>query len=398
AMLRLTVVALVLVTALPAAADFAVGTSSRTFSDPDRGGRAIGADLFYPAVSAGANQPVADPGPEGFAVVAFGHGYLLSASLYQWVAADLAAKGCVVAVARTGGELFPDHEAFGEDLAFLTRAVKALGDDAGSDLFGRLNGRSAVAGHSMGGGASFLAAASDPAISGLFAFAPAETDPSAIGASAAIGRPLLIMAGSQDCVTPPADHQIPMYQAAMTGWRTLVTLTGASHCQFNANSLTCNLGEFCSATISRQVQQERALAVLAPWVRSVLFAEPGALEEFRSQIAAADYLTYEEAGLPSAVGGDRGRRLALTAEGPSPAGSRLAFRLEGAEPGPVTVEVFDLRGRLVRTWTDEAGSDGRMQGNWNGQAAGGGPAAAGVYFVRVRTGAGQADLKFSLVR
>ena len=51
--------------------------------------------------------------------------------------------------------------------------------------------------------------------------------------------------GTNDCVTPPADHQIPMYDALAGGWRTRVTITGASHCQFNSYSFLCALGEPC---------------------------------------------------------------------------------------------------------------------------------------------------------
>ena len=40
-------------------AQYAVGTSNVTFVDPARGNRSIPVDLYYPAQSAGAGQPVA---------------------------------------------------------------------------------------------------------------------------------------------------------------------------------------------------------------------------------------------------------------------------------------------------------------------------------------------------
>ncbi len=381
------VLLMILLAAAPgaAAAEYAVGTSTETYIDADRGGRAVGVDLYYPAPADGAGQPLAAPPAGGFPVVAFGHGYLMGSSLYAWLGDGLARQGCIVAVARTGGELFPDHLQFGQDLAFLTRALRAAGDDDGSPFFGGVAARCAVAGHSMGGGSSLLGAADDPGVSAVFGLAPAETSPSAIAAAAQAQRPLLIIAGAADCVTPPADHQVPMYEAA-GDWRVLVTLDGASHCQFTAESTICSFGESCSANITRAAQQQRTLDLLEPWIRGVLMGDSGGVTAFHDLLESAADLVYQEDGAPAAaaVGAGAAGGLRLIADGPGPFTSELALRLEGAPAGFVSFAVHDVRGMLVRRWTVAADGARDVRTAWNGRDEHGRRVAGGVYLVKAR--------------
>jgi hypothetical protein len=390
-----------------AGAQNAVGTLNATFYDADRDDRAVPVDLYYPAQADGSGQPPADPPPGGFPVVAVGHGYLLGAGLYAWVGNGLAAAGFVVAVARTGGELFPSHETFGLDLAFLTRALQAAGDDPDSPFFGRISDRSAVLGHSMGGGCSFLAAASDPQITAVAGFAPAETDPSAIAACAQIMRPALIFAGGNDCVTPPEVHQIPMYEALAGGWRTLVTVAGASHCQWAASSWICELGEgSCPPpTISRAQQQGLTLDLLQTWLMAVLMEDGAAQQAFQELLDTTEGIDYEQAGLSTSapmVRPDSG--LVLRSEGQNPFAARLHLGLEvrlgldASAAGPVTVEIFDVAGRRVRTLPAVHLADRAATLTWDGRDTQGRDLPAGVYLVRARSGGAEAWLRTTRLR
>ena len=104
-------------------------------------------------------------------------------------------------------------------------------------------------GHSMGGGASFLAAQLNSNIKTLVNFAPAETNPSAITAAASITIPSLIFAGVNDCVTPQNTNQIPMYNGLGSSCKTLISIIGASHCQMSNSNSLCNFGELtCTPT------------------------------------------------------------------------------------------------------------------------------------------------------
>lgn len=385
--------------AVLARAQYPVGTADVTLVDPARGDRAVPVDLYYPATAAGAGQPVAIPAGEGgFPAVAFGHGFQMPAGAYAWVAGKLAAIGCVVAVPRTGGELFPSHAQFGQDLAFAARALRDAGVDVASPFHGRMSPRTLVMGHSMGGGCSLLAAAADPSLTAVAAFAAAETNPSAITAASALGRPTLLFAGSNDCVTPPSGHQDPMYRA-LAGWRALVTIDGASHCQFNAYNFLCDLGESCSAGITRQAQQDAAWFVLEPWVRWVLLLEPGAGSLFQARVAAAAGFSCEQAGGAAPVAfapPGHGRRLSTR---PNPFNPSTTIRFDPAGGGAVDLRVLDIRGRLVRTLLADANyGPGWHAVPWDGRDEAGAAVASGVYVVELNAGGARDSQRVLLLK
>jgi hypothetical protein len=61
--------------------------------------------------------------------------------------------------------------------------------------------------------------------------------------------------------------------------------------------------------------------------------------------------------------------------------TRIVFSLKAS--GPVTLEVFDARGRLVRTLVDERLEAAEHQVTWNGRDQGGRQVASGVYLYRL---------------
>jgi hypothetical protein len=65
----------------------------------------------------------------------------------------------------------------------------------------------------------------------------------------------------------------------------------------------------------------------------------------------------------------------------------------GGGMAPAEVVMFDLRGRLVRTITRGAFGAGYESAHWDGRDAEGRSVPAGIYFLRARTGASQAQLK-----
>lgn len=243
-------------------APYAVVVEQRSYNDPDRGNRSVPLRLHRPAAGAGGPLP---PGC-GFGLVAFGHGFTIANTAYDFLANALAAAGYVVLLPATESGFSPSHQAFGLDLAFALRAVGA--DPGNTSALGPLR---VVGGHSMGGGAALLAAASDPSIGALFALAPAETQPSAIAAASTVSVPARMILGSRDCVTPRAQHGQPIFDALATpvAAKTIDEIAGASHCQFSNGSLTCSIGEgSCggAATISAAQQHGETLQLLLPWL------------------------------------------------------------------------------------------------------------------------------------
>lgn len=240
-----------------------VGTTQITWNDPDRAGRAVPVRVDYPALSAGTDAP-----PRtgcGFPTLAFGHGFTISGEAYSWLRNGMVADGLVLLRPLTESGLSPNHLALGLDLAFVGTAFRA--DARFTGVAGPFR---ALGGHSMGGGAAVLGAASAP-IDALILFAPAETNPSAAAAAAQVAAPARVYTGSRDCVTPFASHAGPIL-AALTGSDVArVDLDGGSHCQFSDGSFTCSLGEAnCTATISAASQQAQVLATLKPWLFGLL--------------------------------------------------------------------------------------------------------------------------------
>lgn len=241
---------------------FPIGERSRSYLDATRE-RTVGALLYYPATGAGNGAPAVSGC--AFPILSFGHGFTIPADRYRYLVDGLVPRGYVLVFPTTESGLSPSHAQFGLDLAFLPRAVAA-----DPDFTAVVGAAVAVGGHSMGGGASVLAARA-PAVGAWFGLAPAETNPSAIAAAAEVGVPALILTGSRDCVTPAAQHAQPIYTALATvaSQKRWVDLDGASHCQFSDGYFTCSFGESScggGATISAAQQHQRTLAQLLPWL------------------------------------------------------------------------------------------------------------------------------------
>jgi hypothetical protein len=91
-------------------------------------------------------------------------------------------------------------------------------------------------------------------------------------------------------------------------------------------------------------------------------------------------------------------RLVVGAPYPSPTRGRAQVSLTLARSGPVAADIFDARGRLVRSLhagTMEAGSHTLR---WDGSSSSGAQAAAGVYWIRVASEDVRKTVKLVVVR
>ena len=88
-MTKLSTLLVAILFAQIALSQFAIGTQTITYNDPDRTGgvgsgagpgRQIECAVYYPATSAGTNTPVASG---QFPIVVFGHGFAMEWSAYQ---------------------------------------------------------------------------------------------------------------------------------------------------------------------------------------------------------------------------------------------------------------------------------------------------------------------------
>lgn len=270
---------------------FQVGHKQQTFVDTSRSNRNITAEIYYPAATAGENVSIASG---QFPVLIFAHGFVMIWSAYmpEWNA--LVPKGYIMVFPTTETGIMPSHSNFGKDIAYLVGAMKAEGINAASTFFGAVANKSAVMGHSMGGGSAFLSVQYDSSITALATLAAANTNPSSIAAATSISIPSIVIAGANDCVAPPTQHQLPMYNSLSSPCKTYVSITGGSHCQFANTNTFCNIGEStCTPkpTITPTDQQTISFDLLIPWLNYYLKDDKASGMQFQNLISAGNGIT-----------------------------------------------------------------------------------------------------------
>ena len=337
-----------------AVAQFSIGSRAITFNDPDRGGRAIPCEVYYPALSAGSSADVAEG---AFPVLAFGHGFAMGVGSYGNITTAFVPEGYIVVLPTTEGSLLPapSHPNFGLDLAFIVGAMQAEGASASSPFFAHVASTSAVMGHSMGGGAAFLAALSEAPITTLVTYAPAETNPSAIAAAAQVDIPALVFAGSQDCVTPPETNQIPMYEALAGACKAYVEITGGGHCNFANSNFNCSFGELTcggGGSLGRPGQQTVANSYTLLWLARYLKDDVQAGTEFELLLTESEGVVVRSVlddcplVVPTNVtipGAEIGAQVV-----PLPMGYRAELRLAQDRSLGARFLIIDASGRVVR--------------------------------------------------
>lgn len=274
---------------------YAIGKTTITFTDGSRNNRAIETDIYYPASQSGTNVPVAGNSNTRFPVISFGHGFVMTVDAYANIWNMLVPEGYIVALPKTESSLSPSHANFGRDLSFIIDTFSRLNQQNNSIFFNKVDAMNCVMGHSMGGGAAHLAASENSNIKAIATLAAAETNPSAIGAAGTIQIPSLVFAGSNDCVTPPANHQTPIYNALKSSCKTYLTIKGGSHCQMAESNFFCNLGESCTPApaISRTQQQAVIKSYLLPWLQYQLRQDCNAARAFDNLMKTDNNITYQ---------------------------------------------------------------------------------------------------------
>lgn len=288
----LLIISVVTATAQP----YQIGHRQITYQDPARGNRNIQTEIYYPAATAGNNVAV-ETG--AFPVIVFGHGFAMAWDAYQNIWEDLVPQGYIMAFPRTEGSLIPapDHDAFGKDLAFLITKLQSENSNAASPFFNHVNNKSALMGHSMGGGSSFLAAKNNTNVTTMVTLAAANTNPSSITAAQFISIPSLVIAGANDCVAPPADHQIKMYDSLASACKTYLSITGAAHCEFANFNVNCSFGQStCSPqpAISGAEQKDVTSDFTKLWFEYYLKDNCNAWNVFNDSLNSSSRVTGEQ--------------------------------------------------------------------------------------------------------
>lgn len=224
---------------------FAAGRTNVTVTRPNA--TTFTARFYYPATAAGVDAPYDGAGAP-YPAISFGHGFVTSVEQYQSTLEHLATWGYFVIATTTQGGLFPSHSALAADMSHCLTYLEQQNVNASSFLNGQVDvANMGMSGHSMGGGAAVLATVGDPRVKALATLAAANTNPSAINASASLAVPHRLISGSNDTITPPANHGVLMYNNT-PGVRQLPMIEGGYHCGFIDGSMFgCDSGPMRNA-------------------------------------------------------------------------------------------------------------------------------------------------------
>lgn len=164
----------------------------------------------------------------GLPAVVFGHGWLQPSDRYHGLLRHLASWGIVAASPNTQRGPMPSHRLYAADLR--TALDVCVGVRLGDGQISVDPEKLGLAGHSTGGGAAVLAAASgtDPRIRAVATVSAAEVRPSALEAARSCTMPGLHLVGGKDLIAPGVGHGEAIAQE-WAGPVTLRSVPKASH-------------------------------------------------------------------------------------------------------------------------------------------------------------------------
>jgi pimeloyl-ACP methyl ester carboxylesterase len=362
---------------------YLVGNRSITFSDPSRNNRSIATNIYYPANTSGSNVPVAGNPGDKFPVLVFGHGFVMTTSAYANIWNAVVPQGYIIMLPTTESGFSPSHTEFAKDIAFLVTAMQNEGQNNSSPFYNKVDSTSCVMGHSMGGGSSFLSVQYNSSITAIANLAAAETNPSAIAACANITLPALVIAGGNDCITPPANHQLPMYNALASACKTYVSITGGSHCQMAESNFNCNLGELtCSPppAITRAQQHAIINSLLIPWLNYHLKGDCNAWSDFQNLLSAGSGITSQQSCTACVTGITPPESSGKLKIFPVPARNHFFVQTDD-DIASVNISIYNLQGVKIS-------EQFISRKDYNGFKAES-PANTGIYLIELMTGKGE---------
>ena len=321
-------------------AQYPIGHQAITYIDSARSNRSIATHVYYPATSVGETTPIASG---QFPVIVFGHGYSMTYDAYMYFKDTMVTRGYIVILPTTEGELFPNHSNFGLDFAFLINKIKMEGNTSTSFFYGHIAPQSAIMGHSMGGGASFLACQNNTVPTCMVTFAARTSSPSSATAAKYVTIPALVISGSADCVAGSSTNQQPMYDSLASNCKFFLSITGGSHCYFGDNNDACNLGEAtCSHPLSREAQHDVVLDFVKPYLDYYLKNNAAMWNVFIDSINVSPRITHQISCTTTGIHEIKNNSFTIY---PNPASEELNILFSSNKN--FSLKIFDVTGNIV---------------------------------------------------
>ena len=270
-----------------------IGHTSIDFYDNARN-RNITTEIYYPSDTNGDNVPIS---LGNFPIIVFGHGFLMSWDSYDNFWNSLVPEGYILCFPTTEMGFAPNHQFFADDLSFIASKMQMESQNISSIFYNSVLPKTGLLGHSMGGGASFLAAENNPNINTLINFAATETNPSAIAAANNITIPSLIFSGDDDCVAPPSNHQNILFDSLNSNCKTQINIINGGHCYFANDNVLCSFGESsCNPNLNilRSEQQSVTNDFIKIWLNFSLKSDQNSFSIFNDSLQSSSRITYSQ--------------------------------------------------------------------------------------------------------
>ena len=259
-----------------ATSDATVDAPATTATDPANDGTATvtSTDVSIPATTGHTVPATIYTSPGASALVVISPGFQMGRAQYASYAHHLATWGFVVVLTDYADQsFFADHQLMANDVAaVITYALAAEPTIDPSKI--------ALAGHSLGGDISVLAASGDPRVKAVVGWDPVDaSNPSVVpehmtgftAALAVLGETTDGRGGFMPCA-PTADNYEQFYMAAPSPAYAM-TIDGADHMDW-VDDGTCTLCTLCTAGTAPPDRAHTATRRLnVAWLRSQLFGD-----------------------------------------------------------------------------------------------------------------------------
>jgi len=323
-------------------------------------GRNIGTEVYYPATVAGNNTTVANG---QFPVVVFGHGFAMTWDSYDNIYNRLASLGYIVLLPRTESSIFPtpNHANFADDMKLLATQGLLLNTTSTPTALATFNGKvlqkSAVGGHSMGAGCSYIAAQNNSTVTCVFNLAAATSNTagiSSVAGASLVTVPTLVISGEKDNVADTT-VQNSHYNPTASTIKFHSIIKDVTHCDFgNGTSGTCTIGQAaCNTPSCNTIYFNRYMSYIEPFLSNQLKNDCVAGNNFMTLILnpSADRVGRKVVGniACSVTGIQEQSFLNNLTVSPNPTEGKLNISFSSEITTPITFELYDISGRLVLT-------------------------------------------------
>jgi triacylglycerol lipase len=209
-----------------------------------------------------------------YATIAICPGFTATQSSISWIGQRLASHGFVTLTMNTNSTFDqPPSRA-----TQLMAALRYLTTNSNSTVRSRVDpNRLGVAGHSMGGGGTLMAARDNTSLKAAVPMTPWSQTKS----FSTVRVPTIIFGGENDTVAPVSSHSIPFYTSLpSTLDKAYAELNGASH--FAPNSTNTPIGRYAVSWAKRFMDNDTRYDTFLCGSAHTAFATPSVFSDYRS--------------------------------------------------------------------------------------------------------------------